>query len=148
VEDTLQSIREGKLAISDLPPIQVIPLGNDEYVSLNNRRLWVFQECGKLGICDTVGVRVRQPKSQAERERYSVDKCALSTTFMREKPKQQLDIPDDEEEPEAAKPSQSLTTSFKEERDSDDNDVDDKIIGKVQSSFNHFNLLDDEDESS
>ena len=111
VEDTLQSIREGKLAISDLPPIQVIPLGNDEYVSLNNRRLWVFQECGKLGICDTVGVRVRQPKSQAERERYSVDKCALSTTFMREKPKQQLDIPDDEEEPEAAKPSQSLTTS-------------------------------------
>ena len=60
------------------------------YFSLNNRRLWVLKQCHKEGILDnkrynnTIAVRVRLPKSNAEAERYSVDNCALEAKFIRE----------------------------------------------------------------
>lgn len=104
VADTLQAIRDGKLRVEDLPPILVISGGaggdNDEregkgvespwYFSLNNRRLWVLKRCREEGLLDGSGglirVRVRQPRSEAERSRYTVQNCALEAKFMRERP--------------------------------------------------------------
>lgn len=96
VMETLEEIRRGSLEPADLPPIQVI-IGPDEndgggpwYFSLNNRRLWVLKQCYKEGLLDnerynnTIPVRVRMPKSEAEAERYSIDNCALEAKFMRE----------------------------------------------------------------
>mmetsp|Transcript_20936 Transcript_20936/g.38402 ORF Transcript_20936/g.38402 Transcript_20936/m.38402 type:complete len:260 (-) Transcript_20936:48-827(-) len=96
VLETLEEIRRGSLEPGDLPPIQVI-IGPDEndgsgpwYFSLNNRRLWVLKQCYKEGLLDnerynnTIPVRVRMPKSEAEAERYSIDNCALEAKFMRE----------------------------------------------------------------
>lgn len=111
VVETLDEIRRGDLKPADLPPIQVLigPEGNDGlgpwYFSLNNRRLWVLKQCYKEGLLNnstynnTIPVRVRLPKSDAELERYSVDNCALEAKFMREgggskskqKKKQQVD---------------------------------------------------------
>lgn len=60
------------------------------YFSLNNRRLWVLKQCHKEGLLDNprhgnrIPVRVRQPKSGAEAERYTVENCALEAKFMRE----------------------------------------------------------------
>lgn len=101
VVGTLDEIREGKLEPSALPPIQVLvgPDGNDGlgpwYFSLNNRRLWVLKQCHREGLLNNerygnmIKVRVRVPKSDGERERYSVQNCSLDAKFMREgRPKQ------------------------------------------------------------
>ena len=76
------------------PQVLVGPDENDGlgpwYFSLNNRRLWVLKQCHKEGILDnerynnTIAVRVRLPKSNAESERYTVDNCALEAKFIRE----------------------------------------------------------------
>ena len=95
VVSTLESIRNGELSPGDLPPIQVLlgPLdevdGQRWYFSLNNRRLWVFKRCAEEGLLgDTNGkiwVRVREPKSQKEKERYSIENCAVEAKFIRER---------------------------------------------------------------
>lgn len=56
------------------------------YFTLNNRRLWVLKQCREEGLLDNnqIGVRTRQPKSAAEAARYTVAKCALNATMMRE----------------------------------------------------------------
>lgn len=89
-------IRDGKMAYSDLPAIQVIvgpddPSSKEEgpwYFSLNNRRLWVLKRCREEGLLDhvrnEVQVRVKECKSADEARRYTVENCALSATFMRE----------------------------------------------------------------
>mmetsp|Transcript_24929 Transcript_24929/g.55886 ORF Transcript_24929/g.55886 Transcript_24929/m.55886 type:complete len:220 (-) Transcript_24929:14-673(-) len=101
VVGTLDEIRGGRLEPSALPPIQVLvgPDGDDGmgpwYFSLNNRRLWVLKQCHREGLLDNerygnmIQVRVRVPKSDSERERYSVQNCSLDAKFMREgRPKQ------------------------------------------------------------
>jgi len=94
--DTMEEIRQGKLEPNALPPIQVLvgPTDDDDqgpwYFSLNNRRLWIFKQCYKEGLLDnerynnTIAVRVRLPKSDAERERYCIQNCALEAKFIRE----------------------------------------------------------------
>ena len=60
------------------------------YFSLNNRRLWVLKQCQKEGLLDNarcsgmIAVRVRAPRSEAEKQRYSVGNCALEAKFTRE----------------------------------------------------------------
>jgi hypothetical protein len=61
------------------------------YFSLNNRRLWVFKRCREEGLLENnvIRVRVREPKSGSEEDRYTLENCAVEATFMREKaPKQ------------------------------------------------------------
>lgn len=91
VVDTLQAIRDGQIKPEDLPPIQVVggPLEDGEerwYYSLNNRRLWVLKQCREEGLLtnNTIQVRVRQPKSAAEAERFTLEKCALEARFLRD----------------------------------------------------------------
>ena len=58
------------------------------YFSLNNRRLWVLKQCLAEGLLEKydnlIRVRVREPKSRAEMERYTVENCALHAKLMRE----------------------------------------------------------------
>ena len=100
VQATLDDIREGRLLPSDLPPIQVLAgpaaEGGQWYFSLNNRRLWVLKRCreeGLLGPGNTIGVRLREPRSHKEAERYTLQNCALEAKFVREK------IPAEQQEP-------------------------------------------------
>jgi hypothetical protein len=55
------------------------------YFALNNRRLWVLKRCREQGLLmdNQILVRVRAPKSQAERERYTLDKCVVEAKVMR-----------------------------------------------------------------
>jgi len=87
VFDTLESIRNGDIQPEDVPPIQVLPGPDGWYFSLNNRRLWVLKRCREEGLLkdDLIRVRVREAKSAAESERYSLKNCALEAKFMREK---------------------------------------------------------------
>eukprot|EP00551_Chaetoceros_affinis_P008986 CAMPEP_0203672830 /NCGR_PEP_ID=MMETSP0090-20130426/9575_1 /ASSEMBLY_ACC=CAM_ASM_001088 /TAXON_ID=426623 /ORGANISM="Chaetoceros affinis, Strain CCMP159" /LENGTH=239 /DNA_ID=CAMNT_0050538257 /DNA_START=45 /DNA_END=767 /DNA_ORIENTATION=- len=108
VLSTLDAIRNGTLSPDELPHIQVI-VGPDEndgkgpwYFSLNNRRLWVLKRCREEGLLENnmIKVRVRQPKSINEFERYSIENCAVEAKFMREKEtkqKQEVKIEDEGE---------------------------------------------------
>jgi hypothetical protein len=57
------------------------------YFSLNNRRLWVFKRCREEGLLENniIRVRVREPKSGSEEDRYSLENCSLEAKFIREK---------------------------------------------------------------
>jgi hypothetical protein len=96
VQSTLESIQSGLLSVDDLPPIQVLigpsdDDGNPWYFTLNNRRLWVLKQLRLGGYLmdrepvNTVLVRVREVKSQSERERYTLENCSLDAKFIREK---------------------------------------------------------------
>ena len=95
LDETLNMIRNKEMKPSDLPPIQVI-IGTDEdttansnepwYFSLNNRRLWIFKKCREEGILEEtnnlIWVRVRQPKSLQEKQRYTIQNCSLDAKVM------------------------------------------------------------------
>lgn len=59
------------------------------YFSLNNRRLWVLKRLREEGLLpnNEIAVRVRAPKSDAEKQRYSLENCALEAKLMREGPR-------------------------------------------------------------
>lgn len=100
VHETLENIAEGKMEVSDLPPILVL-VGDESmddelgpwYFSLNNRRLWVLKRLREQGHLEKFGnkvaVRVRRPNSQKEKERYTLSNCALEARLIPEKKKNQ-----------------------------------------------------------
>lgn len=79
-----------------IPVLQQVIVGPEDdegpwYFSLNNRRLWVLKQCREEGLLENnlIRVRVRQPKSGSEEERYTLENCAVEAKFIREKdPKQ------------------------------------------------------------
>jgi hypothetical protein len=120
VVQTLEDIREGKLKPEDLPPIQVL-VGPEEdgqrwYFSLNNRRLWVLKRCREDGLLtnNEIRARVREPKSDAELERYTLENCALEAKFTREQKKK------NEENLEVSTTRGDMTTCGKREYESKD----------------------------
>lgn len=153
--DTLEELRQGKLEIDALPPIQVLT-GSDEndglgpwYFSLNNRRLWVIKQCHREGLLDnerynnTISVRVRLPKSKAEAERYTVANCALEAKFMREGAPKKKKVQNNGKK----------QTASSDDTDSDKKEVSNEIISKeISDKFSNMNTGreeedDDDDES-
>lgn len=57
IGETLDSLCEGKIKISDIPLISVVQKGN-VWITANNRRLWVFRQMERLGKCSTIPVFV------------------------------------------------------------------------------------------
>lgn len=62
--------------------------GEEWYVSLNNRRLYVLKQCYQEGLLAStshlIPVRLRPFKSMAETKRYTVQNCSLHATIMTE----------------------------------------------------------------
>ena len=50
LRQTFEEICDGKVNIEDLPLIEILQLENGDFISLNNRRLWVLKECNKRGL--------------------------------------------------------------------------------------------------
>ena len=166
----MEEIRQGKLEPNTLPPIQVLigPTDDDDtwYFSLNNRRLWIFKQCYKEGLLErynnTIAVRVRLPKSDAERERYSIQNCALEAKFIRESDpnkkknamvkakkkdgKSEMDTHSrDKEDTQLTNDFSQMSTSINDEDDdsSDESTDDDQVIAS-----NPFALDSSDSESS
>ena len=57
IGETLDSLCEGKIKIRDIPPISVIRY-NSGWLTVNNRRLWVFRQMERLGKCARIPVVV------------------------------------------------------------------------------------------
>jgi hypothetical protein len=145
VVQTLDDIREGKLKPEDLPPIQVLVGPKEDgqrwYFALNNRRLWVLKRCREEGLLenDQIRVRVRQPKSNAESERYTLKNCAVEAKFMREpQPKQKLEVAakkvDENTEEKEGQLGQAGIDVLDGES-GDDSDDDDDNVGKNSNPF-------------
>lgn len=83
VTETLSDLLSGKLSVADLPPITIVE--NDGfYFSLNNRRLFVLKSLRESGFITTIKVRIK-PALPRERERYTIGRCALRATIMKER---------------------------------------------------------------
>lgn len=79
---TLDSILKDETKVGDIPVISVISV-EDYYVSLNNRRLWVFKELRAQGKVDKVRVRVKEA-SPKDRVRYAKGRLSLTAKIMKE----------------------------------------------------------------
>lgn len=81
IGETLDDILTGKCKITDLPTIRVTTK-NGEWVSADNRRLWVFKKLQVLGECDRIVV---EHVTNAKRKRHllATKKCVLITIKVR-----------------------------------------------------------------
>jgi len=158
VMNTLEEVRQGKLEIDALPPIQVLT-GPDEndglgpwYFSLNNRRLWVIKQCHREGLLDNerynnkISVRIRLPKSKVEAERYTVANCALEAKFMREGAPKKKKVHGN------GKDNETKQTASSDDTDSDKKEVSNEVVSKeISDKFSNMNTgreeEDDDDES-
>jgi len=127
----LEDIKSGETKLTDLPPIQVlVGSGSSDgwYFSLNNRRLWVLKQLRDGGFLEEQGnlvkVRVRQPKSQSEQDRYNISNCALNARIMFEKKKKVL-------------PNKSPSSMVKKLEDESGNSYDLKLHTNGCSSDNN-----------
>ena len=66
--------------------ISVLVIENNFY-SLNNRRLFVLKELNKLGLLvnNQAKVRIKAPNDK-EKKRYTPTRCSLVATIMKERP--------------------------------------------------------------
>ena len=55
IGETLDSLCEGEIKISDIPKISVLKR-DTEWITINNRRLWIFRQMERLGKCTKIPV--------------------------------------------------------------------------------------------
>ena len=175
VHDTLEDIKEGITKVSDLPPIQVL-IGDESmddelgqwYFSLNNRRLWVLKRLREEGHLEKYGnkvaVRVRRPKSQQEKERYTLENCALEAKLMPEKkkaPKQnenqtRLSLKESSEDGKTAEDDKKLSNAIgsheegngdSDDESNDEDDGDDQPQAVVKTTNRFANMMMDDSSS-
>lgn len=120
VHETLELIQKGDLTPNDLPAILVIPIENQSYVSLNNRRLWVLKQCRRQGLLEKqnnlIRVRIRYPKSANERERYTFEKCSLEAKFIREtKPNEHYSLKNNDKSQQSDRNGSALNDSISDD---------------------------------
>ena len=82
---TLDEIQSGKLRIESLPNITVILNCKGEYISLNNRRLWVIKKYSEMGYLESINVNVKKVSdlSVKEQKRYNNNTYSPNAKFDR-----------------------------------------------------------------
>lgn len=84
IEDTLQDIIDGRLAVQDLPLITIIE-NDGYYFSLNNRRLYVLKKLRSLGLLENNRVEVNiKPALEREKRKYTPENCSSVARIMNE----------------------------------------------------------------
>jgi len=94
VQETLAEIEAGTLNPDNLRNITVVQQ-DGFFVSMNNRRLWVLKAARANGFLKDgkIPVRVQQvPQTKRLKDRFEIDKCSLTATFMRERVKK-VEVP-------------------------------------------------------
>ena len=98
IQQTLDQLLKGEIQPSDLPSISLLFDGTN-YFSLNNRRLFVFKTLKSAGLIQTVIARVKPvPQTKRMKDKYTVEKCALTAKLMREGESKGEDENNDEDE--------------------------------------------------
>ena len=91
LQATMDEIRDGRTACTDLPRITVMALEDGRhYCSLNNRRLYVLRWARQQGLLpgDVIGVRLKPPDTASRHAaKYSLERCSETAKLMRERPR-------------------------------------------------------------
>ena len=67
IEDTLKEILDGILKVEDLPKIKVMyDPSTQRYISMNNRRLYVYKQLASQGKLTTIMVQIENVKSSSK----------------------------------------------------------------------------------
>lgn len=83
IQSTIDEIVAGKIAPKDLPSIQVLQDKDGNLFSMNNRRLFVFKQLQRLGLLESIQVRLRSvPQTKRMAQKYTPESCALEATLM------------------------------------------------------------------
>jgi len=65
VEETFKQVLDGIVKVEDLPKIKVMyDPSTERYISMNNRRLWVFKQLNALGKLPTILVIIEMVKGK------------------------------------------------------------------------------------
>lgn len=113
------------------------------YFSLNNRRLWVFKRLREEGLLpnNQISVRVRAPKSEAERARYCLENCAVEAKLMREAPSNKAE----KGTTEPNRPTNDVESPSKEESSKAES-VDNERVDKLYNRLSAIGVASDEDD--
>lgn len=93
INDTILEITDGRTSIDQIPTITVLQCGDKSdnssaFFTLNNRRLYVLKHLRSIGFLEQfdnkVKVRLKVAKKR-EIERYRIDRCSLTASFMGQK---------------------------------------------------------------
>lgn len=96
IKDTIDAVRNGEISVDDIPLIAVMEIDN-EFYSLNNRRLYTFKELRKSGHLIDNSIRARvKIASNKEKLRYTPDRCSYNASIMKERACPEERIEDDE----------------------------------------------------
>lgn len=65
VEETLKEVIDGNLKVEDLPKIKIMyDPTTERYISMNNRRLWVFKQLSSLGKLKSITANLEYVKGK------------------------------------------------------------------------------------
>mmetsp|Transcript_7329 Transcript_7329/g.14559 ORF Transcript_7329/g.14559 Transcript_7329/m.14559 type:complete len:188 (+) Transcript_7329:3-566(+) len=89
VRGTMDALSSGAISPSELPQISVmevdLPGEGKQWISLNNRRLWVLKECRELNLIDDnkISCRIRQPETgRRAQKHYNNGNFSLSAKLL------------------------------------------------------------------
>lgn len=146
INDTIDDIVNGELAVEDLPQITVLQC-KEHVFSLNNRRLYVLKKLRSMGLLETVQVRLKAAKKREE-EKYTIERCSLTASFLGEgkesegigKVKAEHDHKDEQEQEQDQKQEEGqkpeyLNGSFQDLRVSSVDDADEKSSDSARSKM-------------
>lgn len=81
IDATIESIRNKEISVDDIPHIHVLIDKDENYYSLNNRRLYVFKKLHEEGLIKTIKVRLEQMPPN-DTTRYNTVNCSLKAKYM------------------------------------------------------------------
>ena len=85
LKDTLEEIKNGVLKIDSLPTITIIKNDNNNFISLNNRRLWILKECKILGLLDLIKVNIKDFSKLSKKTQHRYNNNTYSNEAKLEK---------------------------------------------------------------
>eukprot|EP01041_Mallomonas_annulata_P009221 gene9221-19119_t len=91
IQDTIDDLLSGKISIDALPIIAITIAADGHIFSLNNRRLYTIKQVHALGLLNTrnppntIKARVK-PLLPRDAERYTIERCSLKATLMKDRP--------------------------------------------------------------
>lgn len=88
IQSTSEDIKNGKLSINDLPKIRVFYEQEKchQWMSLDNRRLWVFKQLELARFLEKISVETVQPDPAELNRKFTTTNCGTSIRIRKRKP--------------------------------------------------------------
>ena len=81
IGETLDELYNGKIQVRDIPNIRVVKK-DDKWVTLDNRRLWIFHHLEGAGKCSQIEVEVIEYDSELYGSKFDSKNGGTSVSFI------------------------------------------------------------------